>query len=141
MTGSNGGAPTTSARLADRRFSVFRTVLGGITGLLFLLVALTGCSLLVREVKEHEVTRAQYHDFWPFTIEDGGIITCLNPTGKRQGEAIFKADSGITYALNETAEKAGYAPIDPIRADNPRAMEFKLDITSFIQLAEGECFK
>ncbi|MEU2179083.1 DUF2511 domain-containing protein [Nocardia sp. NPDC019219] len=57
------------------------------------------------------VTSANLGYLWPFTV-DHGTIEC------RAGEvAVFVAPDGKSYALNDKAEQAGLAGIEPLRAN------------------------
>ena len=101
--------------------------------LLLVMAALVGCSTVVRKGEDVEISREKYRQFWSFTVERG-TLKCLNATGRRQGEAILDAE-GVTYALNEAAEKAGYVPIDAILADNPNFPGIKFNYRDFLALA------
>jgi hypothetical protein len=107
-------------------------------GLLLVIVALAGCSSVKQIGVDVEVTRAQYTEFWAFTVESG-TLKCLNASGRRKGEAVIVAN-GVTYALNETAEAAGYTPVDIIVAENPNFAGIKINYHKFVELADGQCF-
>jgi hypothetical protein len=123
---------------ASRRSGQLWKQAGLAVGLLVVAVALVGCSAVIQQGKDVEVTKVQFVKFWAFTVESG-ILKCLNETGRRKGEAILDVN-GVTYALNETAEKAGHSPIDVIVADNPNFEGSKINYHKFIELAEEECF-
>ena len=109
--------------------------LGIAVALLLVLAALVGCSS--GEGGSKEVNRTQYGAFWPVTVEEG-ILQCLNPTGRRRGEAVFEAE-GTYYALNDTATEAGHADITPLRATNPEAEGTYIPINNFVGTAEDLC--
>ncbi|MFG1796524.1 DUF2511 domain-containing protein, partial [Nocardia sp. NPDC049149] len=48
---------------------------------------------------------------WPFTV-DRGTIEC-----RAGGQAVFVVPDGTSYALNDKAEQAGLASIEPLRAN------------------------
>ncbi|MFA9432935.1 MULTISPECIES: hypothetical protein [unclassified Egicoccus] len=54
------------------------------------------------------VSRDDYGDSWPLTIEGGWLR--YEPAGR----AIFRTPDGDEYALNGMASTAGYAEIEPI---------------------------
>jgi len=139
MTESEGRALTPSDGLVDRRFGVFWTTLGVAAGLLFLIAVMAGCSTIVDKGEEIEVTKTQYQQFWPVIVESGTLL-CMNPTGRRQGEAVFRAPDGVTYALNDTATELGHADINTITADNPRQEGGKMNPFRFTELAMDECY-
>ena len=115
-----------------------RNHIGIVAGMLLVLLSLAGCSQFgIEEPGEVEVTSEQYKDFWAFTVEEG-ILTCLNPTGRRRGEAVFIA-GGVTYAFNETALAAGHPSVEPIRKDSPDARVGKIPMQQFVTVAENEC--
>lgn len=70
-----------------------------------------------------KITRAEYGDKWPFTVDEG-ILSCRD-TGVTVGttrmvEVTFTAN-GVTYALNGTAKgNASYADVDSIWANDDR---------------------
>ena len=109
-----------------------------VAGMLLMLLSLTGCSQFgISEPGRIEVTSEQYRAFWAFTVEEG-ILTCLNPTGRRKGEAVF-ITGGVTYALNETALAAGHPSVDQIRKASPDPRVGKIPIHQFVADAENEC--
>ncbi len=60
-----------------------------------------------------EVTRQEFGDRWPFTVERGVVICLVGHV------AVFRA-GGVTYALNGLArQRGGYADIRPIWLDDP----------------------
>lgn len=78
------------------------------------------------------VSRAQYGDRWPFTVESG-YIDCDPP-----GAAIFRTDS-LTYGLNGWAKSRGFADVRPVWRDNPTAPGLKVNIGPMIDLALQQC--
>jgi len=57
---------------------------------------------------------------WPLTLP-GGVIEC------RPGQvAVFTAPDGTSYALNDNAERAGFADIGPLRASGADGDEISL---------------
>ena len=49
-----------------------------------------------------QITRADYGDAWPFTVE-AGEVRCMNSRGPGSGDVVFIAN-GTTYAINGTAK-------------------------------------
>ena len=83
------------------------------------------------------VTRAEWGDDWPFTV-DSGMVNCLDPKGNKLGAAVF-IYSGKTYALNGYAQSRGYRNIRPIWRDNPDIPGTKINIGPMIDLALDQC--
>ena len=106
--------------------------------LLYLIVVMAGCSTVVHEGKEIEVTVDQYKQFWPLTVENATLL-CVNPTGRRKGEAVLRTVDGITYFLNDTAKAAGHADLNPITLDHPDAPGVKMNTLRFTELAVDQC--
>lgn len=79
-----------------------------------------------------KVTRKQYGDEWPFTVEEG-VIDCPKPSA-----AVFR-HGGKVYALNGIAMSLGYEELEPIWKDNPKIPGYKISIGSMIQLALKQC--
>jgi hypothetical protein len=123
-----------SSRRSGRRWKQVSLAVG----LLLVIVALAGCSSVKQVGVDVEVTRAQYTEFWAFTVESG-VLKCLNAAGRRKGEAIIDV-AGATYALNETAESAGHTPVDIIVAENPNFEEIKINYFKFTEIAEEQCY-
>jgi hypothetical protein len=69
-----------------------------------LAVLLTACN--VRPSNEREITRDEYGDRWPFTVERG-ILSCTD-------NAVVLTTGGTAYAVNGQARTRGYAPTEPI---------------------------
>jgi predicted Zn finger-like uncharacterized protein len=83
------------------------------------------------------VTRAEWGDAWPFTV-DSGMVDCLDSLGNRKGAAVFSY-GGKTYALNGYAKSRRYTNIRPIWRDNSDIPGAKIDIGPMIDLALGQC--
>lgn len=79
-----------------------------------------------------EVSRSEFGDSWPFTVESG-VVDCVDGQA-----AVFKAE-GKTYQLNGIARSRGYAPIDPIWKDNPDISGAKISIGEMIRVALDRC--
>lgn len=79
-----------------------------------------------------EVSRSEFGDSWPFTVE-AGVVDCVDGQA-----AVFKAE-GKTYQLNGFARSRGYAPIDPIWKGNPDIPGTKISIGEMIRIALGRC--
>jgi len=79
-----------------------------------------------------QVTRAQYGDRWPFTIESG-YLDCIPP-----GAVVFRSQSGA-YAVNGLAESRGFADVDPIWRDDPVNPGLKINIGPMIDLGLQQC--
>jgi hypothetical protein len=71
------------------------------------------------------VTRAQFVDEWPLTV-DGGDLRCEN------GAVVFEGDDGGLYAVNGTAKANGTPGIEPIWADDPDLPGVKINIGPLI---------
>lgn len=79
-----------------------------------------------------EVTRAQYGDQWPFTVESG-FVDCEPP-----GSAIFRTRLG-THGLNGLAKSRGVPDVRPIWRDDPNNPGLKVNIGAMIDLALDQC--
>lgn len=79
-----------------------------------------------------EVSKSEFGDSWPFTVE-GGVVDCVDGQA-----AVFKVE-GKTYQLNGFARSRGYAPIDPIWKDNPDIPGTKISIGEMIRVALDRC--
>lgn len=79
------------------------------------------------------ISRADYGDAWPLTVESG-ILSCQPPSA-----VVFVASDGTAYAVNGTAESAGYAEIEPIWADDPDPYIPKISIGPLIQNGLALC--
>lgn len=84
-----------------------------------------------------KITRGEYGEAWPFTIEKG-YLDC-----KRGSAVVFRAD-GITYALNGPALQR-YESINTIVRDDPRVAEdrrlegLKVSVGPIIKRGLGLC--
>ena len=65
-----------------------------------------------------EVSRADFGDRWPLTVEEG-VLVCSRE-GSRVIVTFLVTGSTREYALNASAERQGFPPINPIWADDPR---------------------
>lgn len=93
-----------------------------------LVVLISGCS----KPDGIEVSRADFGDQWPLTVESG-YINCI---GWRT--AVFH-HGGQTYALNGLAKGEGFAPLDPIWRDNPGRGGPKMSVDPLLSLALKRC--
>jgi hypothetical protein len=96
-----------------------------------LLLALIACGPSGREV-----TRAEFGDAWPLTIERA-TVDC-----DAQGRAILKTrapDPTGTWALTGAAQQYGYPPIDPFWRENPGIPGTRVPLTELIRLALEQC--
>lgn len=73
------------------------------------------------------IKKEQFGSEWAFSVDSGYIY-------KRKGCALFNIN-GVEYALNGTAEAAGYSKIDKFWLDNPDMEGTKISIGPFIDLA------
>jgi hypothetical protein len=69
----------------------------------------------VEEAEPGTITRDEFGDDWPFTVE-GGVLRCEGEGGV--GAVIFEAEE-TEYGVNGVAKSQGYADIEPIWADEP----------------------
>lgn len=67
--------------------------------------------------KQREVTRQEFGERWPFTVERG-TLSCEN-------SAVVFSVSGRSYAVNGTAKGRGYTAIEPIWRANPLKVSFE----------------
>lgn len=99
-------------------------------GIMIAVVGLAGCESGIK------VTRAEYGDAWPFTVESG-YLDC------RDGYAALFRANGVEYQLNGFAASRGYAAIDPIwrdRNDNePGGLQLKVNLGQLVDRALKEC--
>ena len=83
-----------------------------------------------------EVTRQQYGDAWPFTV-DRVILDC-----DAGGRAIVKTrspDVTGTWGLTGAARTYGYPGVDHMWRDNPAIPGTKVPLTEMIRLALQQC--
>ena len=89
-----------------------------------------------------EVTKEEFGEDWPFTVERG-FVDCTNLSGGLR-EAVFRS-GGVTYALNGTArpraEAHGYEDVmeSSVWRDDPNYPGLKIDIGPILALALQEC--
>lgn len=95
--------------------------------LLALALALTSC--FERGVK---VSRAEYGDDWPLTVESGRL-RCRPPW------VITFHTGDEAYAVNGMARSRGYRDIRPIWRDNPDLPGTKIPITPLITRGRAYC--
>lgn len=99
-------------------------------------IVLVGCSApaateLVADPSTRRVTRADFGDDWPLTVESG-TLSC------QPGRAVvFLAPDGTAYGVNGSA--ADYEDIDPIWAENPGGPGPKKDIGPLITAGLALC--
>lgn len=79
-----------------------------------------------------EISREEYGEDWPFTVESGRL-ECW-----RGSAAVFVTD-GTVYQLNGVAKTMGHAPINPIWRDNPAIPGTKISLGPMIQRALKLC--
>ncbi len=65
-----------------------------------------------------EVSRSDFGDRWPLTVDEG-VLVCSRE-GSRVIVTFLVTGSTREYALNASAERQGFPPINPIWADDPR---------------------
>ena len=104
--------------------------LGLLLALLLTFLAACGSSGL-------EVTKAQYGDAWPFSV-DQGTLSCETSVGGRLRSAVFKSKEK-EYALNVVAEGRGYSSVEPIWRNNPQYPGVKADLAPMVALALQQC--
>jgi hypothetical protein len=101
------------------------------TRLLILVVFLPILLLAGCGSSETKITRAEYGDKWPFTVDEG--VLSFRDTGRTVGttrmvEVTFTAD-GVTYGINGTAKgNDRYSDVDAIWANNPSCPGARKDI-------------
>ena len=79
-----------------------------------------------------EVTREEYGDDWPFTVDSGRLECWRGPS------AVF-VTGGNVYQLNGMASQMGHASIDPIWRDSPSIPGTKVSLGPMIQRALKLC--
>lgn len=77
------------------------------------------------------VKKSDYPDSWPFAFEEGEIRAYGN-----KAIVIFSYKTGLTYALNGTAEAFGFTRIDPVWRNNhaPGFEGTKMPLDPFINI-------
>jgi hypothetical protein len=93
-----------------------------------LLSALVACS-------DAEVTKADYGDDWPLTVESG-VLKCLDDNGLAL--AIIEVN-GVEYQLNGAAKSRGYDDIDTIWSNNPNIPGTRVSLSPLIRKALELC--
>jgi hypothetical protein len=83
------------------------------------------------EAGTRHITRADYGDEWPLTVESG-TLSC-----QPGGAIVFTAEDGTAYGVNGLA--ADFAEIDSIWADNPSGVTPKLNIGPLIEDGQELC--
>lgn len=73
-----------------------------------------------------EITRMEYGEQWPFTV-DRGELACVGSSG-----VVFTAE-GTTYGVNEAAVASGYPDVEPIRQGSPILPSLKVSIAPVIE--------
>lgn len=102
---------------------------GAVVGLFALLVLAALFSSPSREV----ITKAEYGDRWPLTV-DRGSVECVGV-----GAVLFHA-TGETFAVNGLAlSAASYPPIDPIWRDDPSNPGLKINLSPIIDRGLALC--
>jgi hypothetical protein len=91
-------------------------------------VCACGCS---QEDPGVEVSREQFGERWPLTVERG-TVAC------RGGLPVFRYD-GETYALNRAGEKKGFKSLDPIWRDDPAYPALKVSLGQLMDVAMKQC--
>jgi hypothetical protein len=86
---------------------------------------------------EPAASRDQFGPFWPLTVEEGSV-DCIDSTGNSRGLPVF-SHGGVTYALDEAAEQAGYLSIAPITTDSRQAPGIKMSLKPLRDLALDKC--
>lgn len=85
-----------------------------------------------------QITRADYGDAWPFTVE-AGQVRCMHMRGPGSNEVVFIAE-GTAYAINGTAKGTKqYADVAPIWLDNPKAAGLKVSLQPILDLGLALC--
>lgn len=101
------------------------------------LVTLIGFSNSNAAGNSREVTRKEFGEKWPLTV-DKGVIECRQSFGPKSGVVVFVA-GGKTYALNGLAKSRKFADIEPIWRPNPDIPQLKMDIGRLIEEALKLC--
>lgn len=76
-----------------------------------------------------EVTKAQFGDKWPLSVESG----TLHCEGSKTSGAVTLYADGITYALNLQAQSDGYAQPGNIWLDDPEEAGQKIPVGPLVQ--------
>lgn len=71
------------------------------------------------------VTRADFGDEWPLTVEEGELAC--------EADAVTFTTGGTTYGVNGLAIGRGHPEIDPIWADDPEGLVPKINIGPLLQ--------
>jgi hypothetical protein len=97
-------------------------------------LAVVACQSTETEAKSQTVSRADFGEEWPLTV-DSGVLSC-----EGAGSVYFTADDGRRYAVNGTAMTAGDAQrIDAIWADDPTGLSPKKNIGPLIDTGLKLC--
>ena len=83
-----------------------------------------------------EVTRQQYGEAWPFTV-DSAVVDC--DAGGRAIVSTKRPDVTGTWALTGAARSYGYPAVDPFWRDSPTIPGTKVPLTQMIALALRQC--
>lgn len=89
------------------------------------------------------VSRAEFGDKWPLSVESGEM-RCVNRTAPGYGQVVF-ISGGVTYAINGTARTAaaknGWVDLStsPIWLNNPSIPGAKIDISPLLNRGLALC--
>jgi hypothetical protein len=104
----------------------------GLTLLWLLLALLSSCG-----PGGQEVTKAEYGDAWPFSVDQGTLI-CESSSGGLLHSAVFRTGEE-EYALNAVAEGRGYPSVEPIWRNKPQYPGVKTDLAPLVDRALQQC--
>lgn len=96
--------------------------------LLLIPVLIAGC-----KSKSVEISRDQYGNRWPFSV-DSGKIKCID------GSVVFEANS-YEYGVNGTSKMRGYNKIEDIWLDDPNLPGTGMDIGFVLEIGNNLCDK
>lgn len=72
-----------------------------------------------------EITRTEYAEGWPFTVERGELA-CVD-------DAVVFTAGGTMYGVNGAAVRGGYPDVDPIRRTSPVIPPLKVSLAPLIE--------
>ncbi|MDB1088023.1 DUF2511 domain-containing protein [Streptomyces sp. ACA25] len=108
------------------------------TGALLVMVAACSGGSTPQDTGLH-VTRADFGDEWPFTV-DVGLLSCEEVPGSL---AVLFTHDGITYSVNGPATmwaaENGWADKRPIWSDSPEDGVTKIPTVALDRYAEQHC--
>ena len=96
----------------ERKKKQGRQVAIGCGSLVAVPILILTCVAILAEPAGVKITRSEYGEAWPFTIDEG-YLDC------ERGSAVVFRSEGTTYGMNGPGIQT-HQPIDPIWRDDPR---------------------